>query len=572
MDPNSRRRSCLALALFMVGCASLAGGQNGLGPMIAVTGTLPTDRLGVSVARLGDVDGDGVGDFLAGAWQQTISGTGYVVVISGATRAPLYTLYGAAAADMFGGAVARVGDVDLDGRDDFIVGAIGAGPVGTSAVWSGSAFLVSGATGTILFTVALAFLGDHNGAAVAGVGDVTGDGMPDFAVSGPGTPVGYVPVTPAPIPGRVRIFDGVAWNLVSQLSDNFPGSQFGDCVRAVGDLDGDNVQEIAIGAPFGGPLIGTVGSGAVYVYSGATSALLRTLTSPSIYFTQIGRSVAGLGDVDGDQVPDIAVLASGTVPVGTASAGAGSVLVYSGATGVLLWSKAGIGALSVAGPGDVNGDGTRDVAVGVFQVSPPVPVYPGAVTFFDGLVGMQLGRFTASAPQAYFGFSLDAAGDAAGDGLGDVVVGAPDTTPGTGLNMAGGVYTVGLGGAGAYGPYSLPLQSLILKWTPIAGQLGFVEIAAGTPSSATGSLFASFGRAQIPLPAGGTALVDPAQLLPGIPLPYSLGLNGNALLALVDLHMPGLAGTRLYLQCAELYPAGTTPYRISNGLELSFLP
>jgi hypothetical protein len=134
------------------------------------------------VAGAGDVNGDGKADFIVGAAGVDSAGffdVGSVYVYSGATGTLLFQKNGAAAYDNFGHSVAGAGDVDGNGRSDFIIGA----PSNNSAFAdeAGSAYVYSGATGALLFQKNGA-AGDLLGNSVAGGGDVNGDGRADFIV------------------------------------------------------------------------------------------------------------------------------------------------------------------------------------------------------------------------------------------------------------------------------------------------------------------------------------------------------------------------------------------------------
>ena len=124
-----------------------------------------------------------------------------------------------------------------------------------------------------------------------------------------------------------------------------PGDEFGTSVCVVGDLDGDVVAEILVAAPFAD--LAGIDSGAAFVYSGATGAVLLTLPGdgPGHRF---GTTVSGLDDVDLDGVPDFVVGAHHDATNGT---NAGMVRIFSGATGLLIREIHG------DGPGDFFGIG-----------------------------------------------------------------------------------------------------------------------------------------------------------------------------------------------------------------------
>ena len=134
----------------------------------------------------------------------------------------------------------------------------------------------------------------------------TATGRPDLAAGAPGA-------------DRAYVFSGATRALLHTITDpqNKPGTAFGFALANVGDVDADGVTDLAVGArgvdqflplpcPIG-PCNAAPEQGRAFVFSGATGALLRTLSPGGVDFLAFGFSLAGLGDVSGDGVPDIAV-------------------------------------------------------------------------------------------------------------------------------------------------------------------------------------------------------------------------------------------------------------------------
>ncbi len=257
------------------------------------------------------------------------------------------------------------------------------------------------------------------GDAVAIVGDVDGDGEPDVAVGAPFEPAGVAN-------GRVYLFSGATGALLRTIQSPAPAQVglFGTALAALGDLDGDEAADLAIGAPQEGALE----VGRVYVVSGATGAVRATLASPQpVNRGAFGAVIAALEDVDGDGARDLAVV----------DPSADRVLLFSGRMGTPLRALTSPPAYPLAltyravlaGVPDVDGDGAGDLAVGndgdTFDGSPD----PGAVYLFSGATGAFLGRVqspnAASGATDYFGRSVAGIPDLDGDGAGDLLVGAP---------------------------------------------------------------------------------------------------------------------------------------------------
>ena len=151
---------------------------------------------------------------------------------------------------------------------------------------------------TLLFTLhgPPGQVGREFGLALAGVGDVDGDGVPDLAVG-------------APEQGRVFLFSGATGQRLRTLNNPTPqaGARFGRALAGVGDVDGDGVPDLTVGAP-GQDVEGRDTQGQVFLFSGATGQQLRTLNNPTPQAgARFGRELAGVGDVDGDGVSDLAV-------------------------------------------------------------------------------------------------------------------------------------------------------------------------------------------------------------------------------------------------------------------------
>ena len=222
-------------------------------------------------------------------------------LFSGATGQRLHTLNNPTPQERawFGSALAEVGDIDGDGVPDLAVGADGQFVGGREA--QGQVFLFSGATGQRLRTLdnPTPQEGARFGFALAKVGDMDGDGAPDLAVGAFEQAVGGRFAQ-----GQVFLFSGATGQRLQPLNDPIPQelARFGWALAGVGDVDGDGVPDLAVGAPFqhvGSNLI----RGRVFLFSGATGQRLQTLKAAE----GLGFALAGVGDVDGDSVPDLAV-------------------------------------------------------------------------------------------------------------------------------------------------------------------------------------------------------------------------------------------------------------------------
>ena len=220
---------------------------------------------------------------------------------------------------------------------------------------------------------------------------------------------------------------GFAQSRVLQFEGTASTGGFGRSVASVGDVDGDGFGDIAVGDPRDAS--NGTRSGRVGVYSGATGSLLFAHLGDAE--SQLGTSVRGAGDVDADGRPDIVVGARmATTANGTET---GLIRIYSGATGGLLHEIPGVDPFrglgrAVDGVGDLDGDGFDDV----------VASQAGAVFAFSGRTGGVLRSWVST-----FTFgerSIAAAGDVDGDGVNDVIVGAENEIAGT--EFTGAAYVV----------------------------------------------------------------------------------------------------------------------------------
>ena len=393
---------------------------------------------GSSFAQVGDLDGDGVPDYVVSAYQQYWGGNmkqGRAYVFSGRTGLLLRALdlpdpqkdagagmtpYNGAS---FGNAVAAAGDVNADGTPDIVVGAF-------NQKGRGEAYVFDGKTGALLFTLQppQPQLGAGFGWAVASLGDLTHDQVPELLISAiaqDGT-------------GRAFVFDGKTRALLYTLAPPAAqsGGAFGWSVTSIGDLDKDGVPDLVIGAPYT-----TVGNnpvqGQAYAFSGRTGALLYVLNDPEPRASAtFGWCVAVGGDFNGDRVPDVLVGAP-YKDVGD-NRYEGAAFVFSGVDGAPLYTLhdpaldnvyAGFGSSMAASP-DLNNDGVADILVGApFQAVDQYRIQ-GEVFLFDGQTGKHLSTFDNPAPHqgSSFGYMVKSLGDVNGDHVPDVAISAVGQT------------------------------------------------------------------------------------------------------------------------------------------------
>jgi FlgD Ig-like domain/FG-GAP repeat len=443
----------LVFVLLTLGATSQARAETTPPPDVVVLGEPggDPDSFGWCVAPAGDVNGDGIADIVIGApTYDAVAGFAgraylfYGPITSGVLEAADAdaTITAQTFGDNLGVSVASAGDTNNDGRDDLIIGARSNDAAGTQA---GRAYLFLGpVTGARTADQANAIVSgiafEELGWSVAGAGDLDDDGFDDVILG-----AHQFGDTETFSRGRAYMFRGplsgprASSSADAIITGEFTNDMLGTSVAPAGDVNSDGIDDVIMGAPHGP--VGFVDPGRAYVFLGPISGEMSAAAADVILRGEtdndnFGTSVAGAGDVNGDGIDDVIVGADQLF-----SDGPGRAQLYSGPldpnlgpiapTAVLIGETADdVFGYSVAGAGDVNGDGFDDVLVGAWDNGAGGARSGRAYLFFGPLEGLVSAAdadviITGAVSGDELGHSVASAGDLDANGRADLFVGAP---------------------------------------------------------------------------------------------------------------------------------------------------
>ena len=325
--------------------------------IVVLTGEATNNYFGASVSSAGDVNGDGYGDVIVGAYGNNSSTGKSYIYFGGPTmnNTADVTMTGEATNNYFGASVSSAGDVNGDGYGDVIVGAYGNNSSrGKSYIYFGGSTMNNTADITMSGEAASSLLGYS----VSTAGDVNGDGYSDVIVGAYVNNIGT---------GKSYIyFGGSSMNNTPDIimTGEAVNNNFGISVSTAGDVNGDGYSDVIVGAP------GNNDIGKSYIYFGGSPMdnLADVTMAGEAAENYFGVSTSTAGDVNGDGYSDVIVGAQ------YINSHTGKSYIYFGGStmnntpDITMTGEAtnNYFGYSVSTAGDVNGDGYSDVIVGAY--------------------------------------------------------------------------------------------------------------------------------------------------------------------------------------------------------------
>jgi hypothetical protein len=413
---------------------------------------------GASLNAIGDVNGDGYDDFAVGGWENDVDVYIFLGGSSGLGTSADMQIPTPQLGSHFGFSIASAGDVNGDGYDDMIIGAPSYSPSredggsgdadaggdagGGDPPTEGAAYLFMGSSAGVDSNPAATWVGETEtsnlGYSVNSAGDINRDGFGDVAIGVPFAPS----ADGAPQTGRVDLYPGSGDGIddsTSRVVINAPdtGIAFGFSVSGVGDTDGDDFDDLLVGAI--GFSDGEQFEGGAFLFSGSQNGLGETpswtAAGANVQEAYFGFRVDGAGDIDNDGFNDVVIGAPRYTsdPDDETQALEGAVFVYMGSENGLEadfdWQVEsnrleGLLGSDISGGHDVNGDGFDDLLVADAHFG---HVSFGGELYLGGPDGLK-DDFDWQAQyegNSTIGDTARFVGDVDGDGFADMVLGAP---------------------------------------------------------------------------------------------------------------------------------------------------
>ncbi|HGY92662.1 MAG TPA: VCBS repeat-containing protein [Planctomycetes bacterium] len=380
-----------------------------------IDGSYPNGPVSFGTALItpGDLDGDGVDDFIVTArfWNPLNLSPSEIRAVSGSDLSTIYSIAGTySGVFIYGISLGLVGDIDLDGVQDF------ATVDKNFTAYTIRVAVRSGATGQPIYTSPMSLFTPD--VFIEPLGDRSGDGVSEFAVS--------------PVLGGVAIVDG-ATGVVRQTLTNPSPSYGSGGIRAIGDLNGDGLEDLAV---FWSSFSWTASNMEILTSSGGSFVTTEVVTT-----TQAQVDVTKAPDLDLDGLPDYFI----SVVEPYFSGIPAIIEARSGATNAVLWTAPSPPPGWIYGGHekpltmrDLNGDGVSEVAFTLAQVPVVNNMLTQRILVHSGLDGQPLTQVTLdpvtgySLPNGFPHSSGLGSGDFNGDGLADIVVPEPLGNAGAG--------------------------------------------------------------------------------------------------------------------------------------------